>query len=62
MLTNSVNYKVQHIYHPPVFLFRQGFERMSKIQKHSIEELVDKAKADTKLEMDGGVVGTMLRM
>ena len=35
---------------------------MSKIQKHSIEELVDKAKANTKLEMDSRVVGTMLRM
>jgi hypothetical protein len=35
---------------------------MSKIQKHSVEELVDKAEADTELEMDGGVAGTVLGM
>jgi hypothetical protein len=36
---------------------------MLKIQKHSIKEkLVDKAKANTKLEIDSGIVGTMLKM
>ena len=36
---------------------------MSKIQKHSLEEeFVDKAKADVKPEIYGGVVDTMLGM
>jgi hypothetical protein len=36
---------------------------MSKIQKHSVEGgNVDKAKADAKAEIAGGVAGTELRM
>jgi len=66
MLTNSANYQVLlllHIYYLTVFLFRQGFKRMLKIQKHSLkEEFVDKAKANVKLEIYSRVVGTMLRM
>ncbi len=35
---------------------------MSKIRKHSVEEIVDKAEADADPEIDGGVAGTELGM
>lgn len=63
MLTISANYQLLHIYHSTISLFPQGFERISKIQKRSVEEgSVDKAEADAEPEMDGGVLGTELGM
>jgi hypothetical protein len=66
MLTNSANYQVLlllHIYHSTVFLFPQGFERMLKIQKHSVEEeFVDKAEANAEPEIYSEVASTVLRM
>jgi hypothetical protein len=66
MLTNSANYQVLlllHIYYLTVFLFRQGFKRMSKIQKHSLkEEFVNKAKANVEPKIYSRVVSTMLKM